>query len=129
MSLPLIIGGKIDAEWIASVVYIVAREHPIAFKLFRFFAVVGYTQIEAMVIGVSHIVSGIGSGIGNHISLDGILSSVEGGRRAGTEDEVGGALPFLIDFVLAHNIQVMKSVESIGIPFIVVDAYNFALRA
>ena len=121
-----VVGGKIDAKGVSAVIDIVAGEDPVALELLGFFAVIGKTEVESVVIRVSYIVAGIGAGIGYNIPLNGVLTAIECCWCACTKNKIGGALQFFIDFILCNDVQVMESIESVGIPFVVVDAHYFS---
>jgi hypothetical protein len=80
-----------------------------------------------MIGRIPHIVSLVRSRVWHYVPLHGILSSIEGGWGACAVHEVGSAFKFLIDFVLRYNVKVVQSIETVGVPFIVVDANDFTL--
>ena len=123
------VGGEVDTERVASVVHVIAGDHPVAFELLGFLSGICNTEVEAMVIWVPYIVSCIGSRIGYNVSLHGILTGVEGGGCTCTEDEVGRKLPFIIEFVLRNHVQIVEAIESVGVPISIVDTNHLSFRA
>ena len=75
-----------------------------------------------MICWVANVISRIGACIGDNITLHRILTGIKSCRCACTKDKIGGKFPFLIQLILANNVEIVFSIEAIGVPIAIVDS-------
>ena len=121
-----VVGREINTKWVTTVVCVVARKYPITFKCFGLFSGIGRAQIETMICWVANVISRIGTRIRDNIALHRVLAGIKSGGCACAKDKIGSEFPFLIQLILTDNIEIVFSIEAIGVPIAIVDSGHLA---